>query len=107
MHYRHNFLTKVIFRLEFESVQALSGTSKPKFSDAIQALYPIAAGKPTATISVNVGPGGSGIQQQVTGMLWEHRKQPDGTQIVQLTPEFLHVEYGKGDFDDFAVLCRN
>lgn len=101
MHYQKNFLTKIVLRLDFGEILALRGEAKPEFSDRIQTLYPIAIGKPTSTLSVTVGPKGSGIQQEITGMLWEHRKAENGTKVVSLSPTLLSVEYGQNDYDHF------
>jgi uncharacterized protein (TIGR04255 family) len=105
MHYEHNYLTKVVLRLDFDALEQLRQnvqvSVKPEFSNRIAAIYPIVAGQPTATLSVNIGPMGSGINQQITGVQWHHRKVENGTCVVALAPEFLAIEYGKGDFDHF------
>ena len=92
-------------RLDFDALEPLRQnvqvSVRPEFSNRIAAIYPIAVGQPTATLSVNIGPMGSGINQQVTGVQWHHRKVEDGTCVVALAPEFLAIEYGRGDFDHF------
>lgn len=105
MHYQRNYLTKVVLRLDFEPLAPLSQNIqtdvKPDFSNRVAGIYPIVAGQPTATLSVNIGPMGSGINQQITGIQWHHRKIENGTCIVALSPEFLAIEYGKNDFEHF------
>ncbi len=94
-----------MLRLDFETLAPLQEnrdvTVKPEFSARIAGIYPIVAGQPTARLSVNIGAGGSGIDQQITGIQWYHRKIENGTCVVALAPEFLAIEYGKNDFDDF------
>jgi uncharacterized protein (TIGR04255 family) len=101
MHYRRNFLSKVVCRLDFGEVPALKGQAKPEFSTRIEQTFPIATGKPTAVVSLMVGPKGSGIQQELSGMIWEHKKKSDGTQVLNLAPTFLSLEYGTNDYDHF------
>lgn len=105
MHYRHNYLTRVILRLDYDAIAVLREMNrvdaKPPFSQRIADQFPVAAGKPTATLAVNIGPGGAGIQQQNTGVIWEYRRVDNGTQVVTLAPETLTLDYGKNDFDHF------
>src|SRR4051812_5170771 len=100
MRYRTNFLTKVIFRLDFDPVPALSQLAQPNppppFSGRIAQQFPVVRGQPTALLNVNIGPLGAGIQQQATGMVWEHRRVENGTRLVLLSPDFLAIEYGRG-----------
>jgi len=105
VHYQNNYLTNVILRLDFEPIQILRESikveAKPEFSARLAAVYPLVAGQPTATLTVNVGPTGSGINQQITGIQWHHRKVENGTKVIVLGPDFLAVEYGKNDYDHF------
>lgn len=105
MHYQKNYLTNVILRLDFEPIQALRESKKveikPEFSARLASIYPIVVGQPTAMLSLNIGPTGSGINQQITGIQWHHRKAENGTRVIVLAPDFLSVEYGKGDYDHF------
>lgn len=103
MHYKKNFLTKTILRFDFGVVPSLKGTEKSEFSAHIEDIYPLVTSKPTTTISVNFGPKGSAIQEEVTAMLWEHRKVQDGTRVVFLTADFLAIEYGPNDYDHFPL----
>lgn len=105
MHYQKNYLTNVILRFDFESLKTLRESIKvdvkPEFSARLAPVYSIVLGQPTATLSVNVGPTGSGVNQQNTGIQWNHRKVENGTRVVVLAPDFLSIEYGKGDYDHF------
>lgn len=107
MHYRHNHLTKVVLRLDYEPIAALRdpGTlqTKPEFSTRIAEKYPFVVSVPTTTISINLGPAGSGMNPQITGANWFHRKTENGTCVVVLAPEFAAIEYGKNDYDHFPV----
>lgn len=105
MHYRHNFITQVVLRLDFDSIPALrenvSVEARPPFTQRIATIFPIVVGKPTAMLEVKVGPLGAGLQQQATGVVWEYRRVDNGTQVATLGPESLSLSYGKGDFDHF------
>src|SRR6266480_6218700 len=101
MHYRRNYLSKVICRIDFGEIPALKGQDKPEFSGRLQDIFPVAIGRPTSTLSLTVGPGGSGVQQELISTIWEHRKQPDGTKVLHLGPQFLALEYGQNDYDYF------
>ena len=105
VHYQRNYLSQVILRLDFEPVSALRELkrvdTRPDFSTLIGDRFPVVIGQPTANLVVNVGPTGSGINTQVTGIQWNHRKKQDGTQILVLSPDFLSLEYGKRSYDHF------
>jgi uncharacterized protein (TIGR04255 family) len=105
VHYHHNHLALVVLRFDFEPIKALREILKidvkPDFSAKISDIYPVVTGQPTASLSVMVGPSGSGINQQITGVQWTHRKVENGTRAVVLTADFLSVEYGNGDYDHF------
>lgn len=107
MHYRKNFLTNVVLRLDFDAIAALresvSIDVRPAFSARLAETFPVVSGKPTATLAVNVGPMGAAISQQMTGVVWDHRRVENGTQLIQLTPESMSIEYGKDDFDHFPL----
>jgi uncharacterized protein (TIGR04255 family) len=102
MHYRTNFLSHVVFRLDYRRLEAgLSIDVKPPFSARIADIYPVASAKPITLIHLSVGPQGPGIQQQQIAAQWEHRKVSEGTRVATLTPEFIALEYGAKDFDNF------
>lgn len=105
MHYRTNFLSKVVLRLDFEKIAELQKSiqvdAKPEFSSLIEGTFPIVAGQPTATVSFNIGPMGTGVNQSITGVQWHHRKKENGTAVVVLGSDLLAVEYGKNDYEHF------
>ena len=105
MHYQKNYLSNVVLRLDFEPVQALRQITKvdtkPEFSARFADIYPFVVGQPTANLSVVIGPTGSGINQQITGVQWNHRTEENGTRAIALASDFLSVEYGKKDYDHF------
>ena len=107
MHYRHNFLTNVVLRLDFMPIPTLRNpanfATKPEFSTRIAEKYPIAVSQPTATLSINLGPTASGMVPQITGAQWFHRKVENGAAVVVLAPEFAAIEYGKEIYDHFPV----
>jgi len=108
MHYRRNFLTKVIVRLDFDPVPALRDLVQtdppPPFSARIAQQFPVVRGQGTQTLAVSIGPTGTGVQQEVAGVIWGHRRVENGTQVVVLAPEYLAIEYGRNDFDHFPPL---
>src|SRR4051812_46692808 len=99
MHYRHNHLTKVVLRLAYEPVAELSAltdiTTRPAFSDRIVEKFPNVQGLATATLLINIGPGGSGVAPQAAATQWIHRKTENGTSFVVLAPDFAAIEYGR------------
>lgn len=105
MHYRTNFLTKVVLRLNFDPIPALRDNARldnrPGFSARIAEQFPIVRGQPTASLNVNIGPLGAGLEQQMTGVIWDHRRVENGTQVAVLSSDSVGVEYGKNDFDHF------
>jgi uncharacterized protein (TIGR04255 family) len=105
MHYQSNHLTKVVLRLDFDPLAILSqivkNDVKPEFSARIAETFPIVVSQPTVNVSFNIGPTGAGVNQQITGMQWQHRKIQNGTCVAVLAPNFLALEYGKKDYDHF------
>lgn len=100
-HYKRNFLSRVILRVDYDTLAALQSQQRSELSDRIKNDYPIVNGTPVGSLVVNVSPTGSGIQQQIMGMQWEHRKVQGGTKVLFFTPDHLSLEYGQGDFDHF------
>jgi len=102
-HYQRNFLTTVVLKLDLEPLPALQthAQARTPFTDQVATQFPVILGLPVGTITVNMSPTASGIQQQLLGMQWEHRKTPGGTKALVLGPSHLSLEYGKGDFDHF------
>lgn len=100
-HYKKNYLTRVILRANIEPIPALQTQERLEFSDRVKEHFPVVAGIPVGNLVVNVAPTGSGVQQEITGMQWEHRKVQGGTSILFLTPDHLSLEYGQKDFDHF------
>jgi uncharacterized protein (TIGR04255 family) len=97
-HYRRNFLSRVLLRVDHDN---LPSAQESAIADRIRDHFPVVAGIPIGTLTVNVTPTASGIQQNITGMQWEHRKVAGGTKILFSTPDHLSLEYGKDDFDHF------
>lgn len=108
MHYKKNFLTKVILRLDFGSIPALRGEAPtPEFSKLIEERYPHVIAKPTTTLSVNVGPEGTKVAQEVTGIIWEHRKSQESNRTVSLSHDFLSAEYGANEYEHFPEFLND
>ncbi len=104
MHYDKNYLTKVILKLDFGPIPSLlDPTGESGFTNLIKEKYPVLNPKPTTTINVNVGPGGPVVQQQISGMIWEHKPKSDSSKSVFLSNTFLSTEYGKNEYDHFPA----
>ncbi len=96
MHYRLNFLTNVVFRLDFESIPDLQRPERPALSTAIGEWFPRLAVAPGSQISINVGPQGTEFRQGKAAPIYEHRRVEGGNPKVTLAPEFLAIEYESG-----------
>ena len=94
-------MTQTILRVDYDNLPAPQMEQRPELSDRMRDHFPIATGNPVGTLMVNFSPTGSGIQQQITGKQWEHRKADGGTKILFFTPDHLSLEYGQGDYDHF------
>lgn len=103
MHYKKNFLTKVIFRIDFNQIARLQAEKKPEFSERIKEKYPFIQGRPTTQISFTLSQSGSGIDQQDTGMAWDHRSEEKSKKIITLTPNSLSMDYGKDQYDHYPA----
>ena len=103
-HYRQNHLTTVILRLDFEQIPALTSIERTPFSERVRELFPHVNGIQLSTVVLNVNPSAeTGINQQVTGMQWEHRKHQDGAQVIFLSPTHMSLEYRNGEYDHFPA----
>lgn len=102
MHYQKNFLSKVIFRIDFNSVaSSLSSSEKPKFTSKIEERFPLSVGRPVSQLSVSLTPDGAGIDQKAVAMQWDHTKVAGGTTLCSLGAEHLSLEYGPGDYTNY------
>lgn len=99
-HYKNNFITKVIFRLDFKPIAALQAERQPDFSERIRDKYPVHESRQTAQVVFSMGSGGTGIQQELKGWVWEHRSE-NRKRTVVLSQESLTVQYDEKEFTDF------
>lgn len=99
-HYKNNFITAVIFRLDFKPIAKLQAERQPEFSMLIKDKYPVHESKQTAQIIFSSGGGTTGIQQELKGWVWEHRSE-NRKRVVSLSHEFLAVQYDEKEFTDF------
>lgn len=104
MRYQKNFLSTVVVRFDYKTPVAFQDSTRPRISERIGEIYPKWTSKPTANISVSIGPSGSTLNQQLVGMIHEHRKGETPFPVVQLASEFLTIEYGSGNYSHFAPL---
>jgi len=105
MNYNKNFITKVIFRIDFNVIPNLQSERQPEFSEKIKARYPNFESKQTAQIIFTASGSTTGIQQELKGWTWEHRNE-NKKRVVSLTSESLTIEYGDEEFtvfNDFAT----
>jgi uncharacterized protein (TIGR04255 family) len=103
MHYRKNFLTKVIFKIDFGSFikKTQDDSLVSGFSSGLKENYPIIRPKPITQVSVKVSPSGSGMEQGIIGKVWEHYNK-EQNKILILSPDFLLLEYQSGVYSHFA-----
>ena len=106
MPYQNNHLSKVALRFDFDPLAELQENVqvdvRPAFTARIEDIFPHVTGQPTVNLSFNMGPTGTGMTQQVTGIQWMHRKVENGTYVVVLAPGFLAIELGRNDYHHFA-----
>src|SRR5437870_5122840 len=102
-HYRRNFLTRVLLRVDLEPIAGLQGAQQAgsPIAEELGHDYRVVTASPMGTLIVNMSPLESGVQQQLTGLAWEHRKAANGTQLVSVSSEHLFLQYGPNDFDHF------
>lgn len=104
MKYKTNFLSKVILRLDYDAISILQTDSKPDLSARIQNDFPNVEGKPIIRATFSLVAGTPGMQQETKATIWEHRNT-NKARFVALSPEFLSIEYERGEFtvfDDFS-----
>ncbi len=102
MHYKKNFLSKVIFKIDFGSVVTKTQDDElaSKFAAGIKTNYPIAESKPLSEISMKMSRSGSSIRQEIIGKVREHTNK-EGKKILILNPDFLLLEYREGAYSHF------
>jgi len=110
MHYRTNYLSKVILRLDFPTRPIGALNSPSEFSARIAGAFPHATTRSIANFQFAVDVQGAPASPVVqTGNLLEHTKEPNGTVKASLTTTFLTLEYNAGgytSFEDFIVDVR-
>jgi len=102
MHYRKNYLSKVIFKIDFGSFikKTQNDDLASKFSSGINEIYPTVRSKSITQITMKVSPSGSGMEQGVIGKVWEHNDK-DQNKVLILSPDFLLLEYRNGVYSHF------
>lgn len=101
MHYQKNFLTNVIWRVDLTGAPELGGPTRPALSEDLGKLFPRWIPKPTAQVSLVVGPQGSTINQEMLGINYEHSKGDKPLPVAVVGKEFVSLEYGEGNYDHF------
>lgn len=94
MHYKKNFLTKVIFKIDFGSIvnKTQDDELASKFASGIKENYPNVRSTPLSQVSMKMSPTGSTIQQEIIGKVREHTSK-EKNKILILNPDFLLLEY--------------
>jgi uncharacterized protein (TIGR04255 family) len=102
MHYKKNFLTKVIFKIDFGSTVSKTQDDElaSKFASGIKETYPNVRSNPLTQISMKMSPTGSAIQQEVIGKVREHTSE-EKKKILMLNPDSLLLEYRDGIYSHF------
>ncbi|MCK4743625.1 MAG: TIGR04255 family protein [Sulfuriflexus sp.] len=95
MKYNNNFLTRVIFRLDFSTDQPIVSDSRPRFSDDISALYPNISSREVAGVTVTLSGETQGYEKKNVGWIWEH-KSADGKKTISVGHDHLSLIY-EGD----------
>jgi len=106
-HYRKDFLTKVIVRLDFQSVEKLSGEERPQFSHEISGRYPDVLGKQKNQFRFSMSSDGPDMSHQAQGWTWEHKNNEVGERVVEISQTHLSMEYRKSAFDNFDVFNQD
>lgn len=101
MHYKKNYLSRVIFRIDFNPIARLQTEKKPELSQKIESKYPYVKGRATTQISFSLSLTGSGIEQQDSSTIWDHRTEENSKKIITLAPNHLVIDYGKDEYDHF------
>ena len=91
-----------MLRVDLDPIEALRGAQAGSpIAGELAHEYNLVTANPVGTLTINMGPGESGVRQQVTGLEWQHRKVPNGTKVIAVSPDNLYLEYGANDFDHF------
>lgn len=101
MHYKTNFLTSVICRIDLLEASELGGPNRPALSAAVADMYPRYSAKPNAQVSLIVGPQGPQMTQGVAGFSFEHRRGEKSMPLLVIGSNLISLEYGQGDYDHF------
>ena len=101
MNYQNTFLKRVLVRLDYPTLSALSSPEKPNFSNLIFERFPNRSSEKKDQITISSSPTGSAIDRKPLGWEWKHRSA-EGEKLVTLAPDFLALEYGAGQYTAFA-----
>lgn len=105
MNYQKNFLTQVIFRLDFaDRLNGLVSPERPEFTKAIAQTYPHIVENTQVSLSMSweAGNAQKGVEQTVIGRQWRHRKSADAKAYVVLDPTYFAFECEAGGFSTFT-----
>ncbi|HET8555436.1 MAG TPA: hypothetical protein VFL78_11465, partial [Rhodanobacteraceae bacterium] len=98
MHYKKNYLTQALMRLDFQKLSALESDRKPKFVEDISERFPQTKAVEQRQLTVSFG---TDIDTQTTkGWAWQCRAASQ-EKIATLTPDSLHLLYGSGAYNHY------
>jgi len=100
MHYQKNFLTNVIFRLDFEGILELKENTDTAFSNEISEKYPFASKEPLQLTMISATPTSKSFQEE-TIYRRDYKNSKDAQKTVYLFPDALVVEYKQGQYKNF------
>lgn len=107
MHYKKNFLTNVILRLDFGDIEALMRDHDLQFSKDVAELYPIVSKNKIDITSFSFSPENDSIQRKSGGWRWGHQNDKDGKKAVYLLPNAIIFEYKEGQYKHFPAFYKD
>jgi uncharacterized protein (TIGR04255 family) len=99
--YQSTFLSQVILRLDYGRLVALQIDRESPFTQDMRARYPVVKSSQATQLSVTMGAQGMNVGQQGSGWMRSHATE-NAQRTVTLAPDFLAIEYGAGQYRDFA-----
>lgn len=103
MHYKKNFLTNVILRLDFNNVDALiedMGQGNFKFSEDIKTAYPIIVPRKYINASVSISQEAMS-QSRNEALFITYKNDQEGKKNITLMPNALVFEYKQSQYQNF------
>lgn len=106
MHYQKNFLTSVIFRLDFPEIPALKQEDDIQFTKDIADKYPEYSKQQVSITSLEFTPE-SDSYQKVKYWRRDHLSDKNGNKGVYLLPQALIIEHKQKQYKNFAEFYKD